>query len=584
MSHWFVAAGLILTATAAMGDSVMEPRGELAQRIDLVRDRMLHGEVPAFTDDFILADVMLKPDYPRRFSNYSGDLSGRYIGAMAMMPNADTKAQLKRLVAATLACQKPDGRFGSMDLEYTADAIGLDHMALLWGNGRMLVGLLEYYALEPGPEVLEASRKLGDFLRTVHEACANDEVLVRVKDLAAAGMICFSQLIEGLVMLADATGDKAYLEDAKNIQPWLPNARDKQHSHGYLTTLRGLVMLSDATAEPGYEAIAETLFNNLVTSDDYTLYGGVQEYFGGKGIRDEGCSEADFLRVALQLWQVTLDERRLEQANFCLLNQFYGNQFPSGDFGHQVYFDGGIQPFPGVGRAWWCCTMHGLRAFRDVLDMAVTEYNGLTRVNLYVDGKWRSGETSLDVSQDRSTGVTSVKVEGAPADGVRLGVLNPSWSEQTDVTVNGQPAPVQQEEGFAVLDQPLKKGDVAQVAYAFKARFVTKDGKELALDDLTSTPTQAALVCGPWVLGVDETDNRQFFGEPWAGNVVTLPDTIKGAGGPAGPFAWPVAHVPCTYTHDGFPGEFPVTLRPMSERTGHTQSTFGVFLNYRRGE
>ena len=55
--------------------------GDLARRIDLTARRLTQTGVPAYTEDFVLADVTL--DTRRRFWNFSGDLSGRWIEALA---------------------------------------------------------------------------------------------------------------------------------------------------------------------------------------------------------------------------------------------------------------------------------------------------------------------------------------------------------------------------------------------------------------------------------------------------------------------------------------------------------------------
>jgi hypothetical protein len=92
---------------------------------------MTEGGVPAFTREFILADVALDP--PRRFNEYSGDLSGRYVEALSVLP-PEGGADLDALVRDILGFQRPDGRFGNPDLRYTAAEIGGPHMAQLWGN------------------------------------------------------------------------------------------------------------------------------------------------------------------------------------------------------------------------------------------------------------------------------------------------------------------------------------------------------------------------------------------------------------------------------------------------------------------
>ncbi len=440
----------------------VEPLGDFGRRVDLVRGRMLAGGVPEFTPDFILADVALKPEYPRRFSEYSGDLSGRYIDAMACMPTDSTWAPLKALAEEAIAYQKPDGRFGSTALEFTPDAIRMEHMALLWGNGRLLVGLLEYHAAHPDAKVLAAACKLGDFLLSIHASCAREDVRDRVQDMNAAGMICFSQLVEPFALLAQATGETRYLEGAKKTVPWLIQERRKQHTHGYLTTVRGIMTLYAVTHDVQYLTLAEDLFNSLTHSGDNWVYGGVEEYFGGNCGRDEGCSEGDFVRLAVQLWKATGKAEYLERGERCLLNELYMNQFATGDFGHHACNRQGPVAPANPGRAWWCCTMHGLRTFRDVVDAIATEKDGEVHVNLFLDARWTNGPSALRIS-DSAGPVMKVAIENAPEAGMKLAIRQPTWAAPLEVTVNGISAPAETQDGYLVLAQPLKKGDQAAI-------------------------------------------------------------------------------------------------------------------------
>jgi len=116
--------------------------GELTARYELTLDRVLRGGPPAYNDDFVLADAV--PQHVRRFTEFSGDVSGRYIGALAVASQFSGKnfPELDRVVGKLLKLQKEDGHFGE---PFSDGAIANRDMALLWGNGRLLIGLLEYY-------------------------------------------------------------------------------------------------------------------------------------------------------------------------------------------------------------------------------------------------------------------------------------------------------------------------------------------------------------------------------------------------------------------------------------------------------
>ncbi len=353
-------------------------------------------------------------DTRRRFWNFSGDLSGRWIEALAALPpSGRPPADIAPLVAKLLAQQRPDGRFGRADLAFTAAETANEHMALLWGNGRLLVGLMAYWQATRDAASLAAARRLAAFLVAVREATKAPEVMARVEGQGAFGFICFTQLAEGLAMLTQATGDASYAAAAREIVPLL-QPRGVQHSHGYLSTLRGAVLLHEAGGDPAMLAFAERLYGELVGSSDYTIDGGVMEYFGwgdpgnatslaaakaasGSFPRNEGCGLADFVRLSLQLHRATGRVDYLERAERCLVNGFAHNQYANGDFGSRVFFDQGIQPSPSVNRSWWCCTMHGYRAFRDVLDHAVVERDGTVAVQLFEDVDFQGKKAALRV-------------------------------------------------------------------------------------------------------------------------------------------------------------------------------------------
>jgi hypothetical protein len=184
------------------------------------------------TADFILADISLKPQFQRRFTAFSGDISGRYIDVFSSYPVGNNPIDLQTLMQEALTYQHPDGRFGNPDLTFDPEKLASPHMALLWGNGRLLVGLMKYYQMDPQPKVLAAAKKLGDFINSIASNGANQEVADRLKGNSYMGYICFTQLMEGLVLLSDETGDKNYLNTAEQVYPFLP-APGKQHSHGF---------------------------------------------------------------------------------------------------------------------------------------------------------------------------------------------------------------------------------------------------------------------------------------------------------------------------------------------------------------
>jgi hypothetical protein len=212
--------------------------GPLRERYELTLRRVLSGGLPAYTEEFLLADVRPAPE--RRFTEYSGDLSGRYIGALATATQVfGTKfAGLDALVEKAVALEKPDGYFG---ITFHFDRPTDQDLALLWGNGRLLVGLIEYYRLKQSAAVLEACRRLGDFLVRAGPLMLSKETRDAFgAQHFASSYICWMQQTEGLANLYMVTRDERYRKLAEEIAAVIER-RPSDHVHGYLTSLRGVM-------------------------------------------------------------------------------------------------------------------------------------------------------------------------------------------------------------------------------------------------------------------------------------------------------------------------------------------------------
>ena len=152
---------------AGSNEPTTHARGDTASgrpnfdRYHLTLNRVLQRPQPAYSQPFLLEDLRGEPG--RRFTNFSGDLSGRWIGALAASSTSfgDDFPVLDEFVKKALPLQHPEGYFGK---SFNAEHPGDDDLALLWGNGRLLVGLMEYHALRHDPAALVAARRLGDFL------------------------------------------------------------------------------------------------------------------------------------------------------------------------------------------------------------------------------------------------------------------------------------------------------------------------------------------------------------------------------------------------------------------------------------
>ena len=286
-----------------------------------------------------------------------------------------------------ISLQKPDGYFGS---NFHYDKPTDNDLALLWGNGRLLVGLLEYYRYKQSPEVLASCKRLGEFLLRIAPLMLSKEIREEFGAAHfASSYICWTQQTEGLANLYAITHDDRYKSLTEQIAAVIER-RPGDHVHGYLTSLRGVMDLYSATSDKSLLQQCETAWQDVAQSQDLLVTGGVPEGWSPNKHRTEGCGEVDWLRLTLMLWHATSNPKYLEMAERTLFNELALNQFSTGDFGHRVLTETGISG-DGAARAWWCCTLHGLRYFPDAQSSAFHGEAGTLSYDIPIDSHIHNG-------------------------------------------------------------------------------------------------------------------------------------------------------------------------------------------------
>ena len=583
-------AAIISSCQPKTGKDPVDANDELAYRLDRVVDRITKGELPRITKDFLLAGLTLDPKFERRFTNYSGDQEGRYLSAMSLIDNDRQSIDIHELVTEIIATQKPDGRFGADTLTFDAGSIEGPQMALLWGNGRLLTGLMDYYVKYPDrKDALASAQKLGNFLDGVAYSCTRPEIISRFKTMGAMGFICFTQITEGMVKLYNVTGIEKYRKVAEDTYPLLPEFGN-QHSHGFLNTLRGVVMLYEATGNPVHLHYAEEIFDSIVASENYLVTGGLPEFFGfhasADGVRDEGCSEADFFMLCLQLWKATGNNKYLDKGEYLFMNHMLYNQFHSGDFGHHVIqTDFGFVTSHYPGQSWWCCNYHGLHALYDAREIVVTQEGNIRKVNLFYPAAWKDDEISFTLIKLKdSMPAFQLVVNSASGDAARLAIRNPYWSNLTGITLNGEKADVIDQDGYLQINRKLKNGDKIIITLHPALRLVGPDRKEIPLSELTATPVDACMIYGPWLLSVDDVFQNLFMTELSADNIIYIhrdqPAAIATSlSNPPTTFN-PEAYLAFTFLKQGTSQTSDVILRPVAEASFQGPSNVRYWLKF----
>jgi DUF1680 family protein len=531
-------------------------------RYHLTLNRVLRGKNPAYTPEFLLAD--LHGDPGRRFTEFSGDLSGRWIGALAASSSSfgEDFPALDAFVRNALPLQHPEGYFGK---SFSAEHPGDVDLALLWGNGRLLVGLMEYYSLRRDPAALAAARRLGDFLVAIGPQFNSQKM---ADDFGAGhfatSYICWTQQTEGLAALYAETKDSKYRDLCADISARMER-RPGDHVHGYLCSVRGTLALYEATRDQAFLDRSVAAWNDINNSGDILITGGVPEAWSPRKMRTEGCAECDWLRLNLALYRATGEEKYLATAESLVFNEFAMNQFATGDFGHAVLYED-FSPETVAVRAWWCCTLHGLHAFPDVNDSVFRHDGSAIVYNLPIDGKWKSRDSIVEARSNLATeGRIRITVQNTAGEHA-LVVRKPAWADAVVLSRNGTRI-----DGLKVAK--IETGDEIVAEYAMNLSTVSADRVQ-------SRPGRSALYFGPWLLGASSHDQPDYFNELYPDNEIVLdrrrsPYTARGLR-----FTVAIAARTCACIPAEFPGQaINVELRAVAEQTQYEPARWQtVFL------
>ena len=497
---------------------------DLGARLDHAIQRLHHHP---FSPLFICSDVSF--EMPRIFNDFSGDISGRYIELFALLGQLGRPTpDLENIVRRTLGHQQPEGYFGASG--FSKSVIGDKETKIFWGNGRLLIGLLEYYRLTKAPDILEAARRMGEFFLDcgIHASTGSVGQAVDQDGGAAGFATTFCSCIEGVARLYEELGDPRFLEMARGMSDLLPENFDGFHSHGRLTALRGMLQLARGTQDAALRSRVVRQWEAIAT-DHVTCLGGLREHFGHSCDRDEACSVADWVMLSLQLFEATGEARYVDAAEHGLLNHLLTNQFANGGFGHHEFQLDKVagQDFPllsGIGRvgteAYWCCSFHGPRALVECArHLAASPSPDQICINHYFPAQLAGRGCRFRLEADPYLRSAALTVLEAPAEPLTLRLRVPGWADDFSISVNArsgaQPVPaVRTTDQYMEVSRAWQTGDQIRVQLhpGLHVRAVTP------LAEHAQTREKDALFLGPFLLGFENTDDL-LWGQGMTGEV-----------------------------------------------------------------
>ncbi|MBN1480863.1 glycoside hydrolase family 127 protein [candidate division KSB1 bacterium] len=558
----------------------VNPGGELEHRVRLTEKRVQHQP---FDLDLLVQDVARKPDLQRRFEEYEGDVSGRTLGCWSYLARllGEHPQKLDDLFEEIVQYQSSDGYFGQDQKKIDWDYWGRQ----TFGHGRLLGGLVQYYLLTQNQRALESAIKLGDyFVRSIpewtithaenpwtdhekwvlwHDAQSNRRHFVKTH---------MTSILESLMMLHDINPKPEYLAAGTALVDLFPDF-GHYHSHSYMNSMTGMAMLYARTGDREVFKRLTNLYWQDIMQHGYAIDGGMREWFPDDH-RTEGCSITDWIRLNVAMWSITQEAVYLDEAENAWYNGLNFHQTANGAFGHALCSPTGYEAE--YSEAWWCCTMHGLWAYADIINCATVAGDDHLWFNFYAP-------LSFEIKNARFETITAYPQEGhitilcsaggttTLANHLRI----PKWAEDFDIKINGEQISGIISDGTFTFQHAWKNGDKLELNLPLTLRLVDCRGNNvLKRRSLGDHIYGVSFFYGPLLLGADTKHNHSMPDE-----ILFVEHKNYRIPGQAGAFSLPNAHFMIPAVSNNF--QSATILVPISEQTGYQEWT-DAWRNFER--
>ncbi|SMC63216.1 glycoside hydrolase family 127 protein [Pedobacter africanus] len=440
-------------------------------------------------------------------------------------PELRLRKVLDDAVAKLIATQSDDGYIGNYEEKSRLEQWDI------WGRKYCLLGLLAYHDLTGDARSLKAAQAMADHL--IRELKDHNVPIVRKGN--HRGMAA-SSVLEPICLLYNKTGEERYLAFAEEIvKQWesengpqlisragievgkrFPQPRhwfgweQGQKAYEMMSCYEGLIELYRITGKPGYKLAVEKTWESIYQTEINVAGSGssVECWFGGKDLQalpinhyQETCVTATWIKLNQQLLRLTGAAKYADAIEQAFYNALLGAMKPDGSdwakysplAGHRL--EGSEQCGMGLN----CCVASGPRGLFTLPSTSVMQRINGIQVNFFIPGNYTfqtPAKQQAELMQQTEypiTGKVNFSLKLKRAEQFSISIRIPSWSNETQLKVNGQIVSAIVAGQYAQISRKWTSGDIITLDLDMQGHIVYQGVQ----------PTNFAILRGPIVLARD---------------------------------------------------------------------------------
>jgi len=427
---------------------------------------------------------------------WSGEFVGKYlisaVQGWRISKDEGLKQLIDQVIGELIDSQLPDGYLGPFppELRLTSDRWDV------WGHYHWMQALLMYYQDTQFQPALDACCKAGDLihrtfvgtgermkspeqnLAILHGACLLYE---------ATGQPQYLELAEWVIEELDQPGQPGYISDAmarKEIQEFRARRWEGLHC------IQGICELGFIKGDPKYHEAFTHIWWAMLKGDRHNTGG----FTSGEACQGnpyhqgaiETCCTVAWLALTIDMLRLTGNPLVADELELATFNGILGAQHPSGRWwtyntpmdgerracAHDIVF----QARPGSPELN-CCSVNAPRGIGMLSEWAVMEAKDGVALNYYGPGEITiplpSG-TPLTITQETEypiSGSVKITVGLDEPENFTLYVRIPGWSQDNQLSVNGESVGSLSPGSYLPLTKEWKQGDVLELTMDMSPHF-----------------------------------------------------------------------------------------------------------------